>query len=106
MFGRKNIRPNGKIRKIQKSLFRTFKQTKWDEETNFSKLNNFLCIVDLLDNEILEPEIQKAKRILLFEKAKCLLPFGVLQMIEEKLEEQGVRIKMILKRSHQKINLH
>ena len=27
-------------------------------------------------------------------------------MIEEKLKEQGVRIKTILKRSHQKINLH
>ena len=95
-----------KLEKFKNLYSKLFKQTKWDEETNFPKLNNFLCIIDLWDNEILDPKIQKAKRILLFEKAKCLLPHAVLQMIEEKLEEQGVRIKTILKHSHQKINLH
>jgi hypothetical protein len=95
-----------KLEKFKSLYSELFKQTKWDEETNFPKLDNFLCIIELLDNEILDPEIQKAKRILLFEKAKCLLPHGVLQMIEEKIEEQGVRIKTILKHSHQKINLH
>jgi hypothetical protein len=47
-----------------------------------------------------------SRRILLFENAKCLLAHDVLQMIQEKLEEQSVKIKTILNRSHQKINLH
>jgi hypothetical protein len=53
-----------------------------------------------LDNEILDTEIQKSRRILLFDKAKCLLPHDVLKMIQEKLEELGVKIKTILNHSH------
>jgi hypothetical protein len=71
------------------------------KEKCFPKLNNFLCTINILD-----PEFQKARKIFLFEKAKCLLPFDILQIVQEKLEEQGVKIKRLLTHRHQKINLH
>lgn len=84
MFGGKTSWPNSETRKVQKNLT--------------EKLAN---IFYFLKNEDLNPKFEKHKRIVLFEKAKGLLPHDIFEVLQQKLKNQGITIRKILSKDYQ-----